>query len=622
MSNMVVNTNILSLNAHRSMKRVGTKQAKASAKLSTGERINTAADDASGLAISEKMRAQIRGINKGSQNTHDGINLANVGDGGLDQVSNMLQRMRELTVQSANDTYTTSDREKIQKEIDELALEIDSTSEKVQFNKIKVLDGKKKVVEDNSTTTVTTNVVNSTTTDDEIVTYISLPKGTADYTNTTNGTYNSSSSSFTYTESEEYLGKVGDIANNFVPPIQDGYWKDCYQIDNITESTVVGVVEDRTTTETVVNVGPPTLNFPAVRADGVPVFSASSMGGAKTDLYCALTEAMFRDNTTGKITSLYDVSSVQTIDTIGNKVTNVFKPISGIEVTQTVTMGAGGYTVDFSFKNTSGAPVDFDFKFSMDAMNTYAATDTADSSTGTLENYDAKISMSGDADNTYYGSINNIISSFDVSTPGDFKGHSGAAFVWSNNLNAGETATGQMDYGIQMKNDYYKKTTVTSHDYETTTTITVDKMSQVTIPPQIAIQTGANIGEIMGIRLFDVDCMEMGLFYIDDNGNKKAGINVLTNEDCNKSLGTLDRTIDKVSSYRAYFGAKMNRMEHTINANEISELNLTDSESKIRDTDMAREMMELTKSNVLQSAAMSMLSQARTQPENLLQILR
>ncbi len=622
MSNVVVNTNILSLNAHRSMKRVGSKQAKASAKLSTGERINTAADDASGLAISEKMRAQIRGLNKGSQNTQDGINLARVADGGLDQIGNILQRMRELTIQSANDTYTASDRYKIQTEIDELALEIDSMSEKVEFNTIKVLDSKSKVLEDNSKTTVSTNIVNSTTVDNSIVTYIALPKGTADYTNTTNGTYNSSSSSFTYTESEEYLGKVGDIADNYVPPLTDGDWKDYYQIDKITESTVVEVVDDRTTTETVVNIGPPKLNFPAVSISGVPQFSASSMGGAKTDLYCALTEAKFRDNTTGKITSLYALSSVQTVDTIGNKVTNVFKPINGVEVTQTVTMAAGGYNVDFSFKNVSGAPVDFDFKFSMDAMNTFNDTDIADSLTGTLESKDAKISLNGDADNTYYGSINSIINSFDVTSPGSFKGHSGAAFVWSNNLNVGETATGKMGYGVEMKNDYYKKTIDVSHNYETTTTTTMDTVSQITIPPQLAIQTGANAGERMVIRLYDVDSFEMGLFYIDDSGNKKSGINVLSNKDCHQRLVTLDKTIEKISKIRADFGSKINRMEYTVNSNDISELNLTDSESKIRDTDMAREMMELTKSNVLHSAAMNMLSQANQSTFNLLQILK
>ncbi len=141
MSNMVVNTNVLSLNAHRSMKRTGSKQERASAKLSSGERINTAADDASGLAISEKMRAQIRGLNQAERNVTDGMSLINTMDGGMSIIDDMLQRQRELTIQGMNDTYTSSDREKIQLEINQLVEEIDKTANDVQFNGIPLLKG-------------------------------------------------------------------------------------------------------------------------------------------------------------------------------------------------------------------------------------------------------------------------------------------------------------------------------------------------------------------------------------------------------------------------------------------------------------------------------------------------
>ncbi len=141
MSNMVVNTNVLSLNAHRSMKRVGADQAKASAKLSSGERINSAADDAAGLAISEKMRSQIRGLDQASRNSQDGISLVQTADGGLQEVQNMVQRARELTVQSGNDTLTASDRAKIDVELNQLAAEVSEMGTKVQFNNQKLLDG-------------------------------------------------------------------------------------------------------------------------------------------------------------------------------------------------------------------------------------------------------------------------------------------------------------------------------------------------------------------------------------------------------------------------------------------------------------------------------------------------
>jgi flagellin len=151
MSNMAINTNILALNSHRSLKGVGAKQEKASTRLSSGYRINSAADDAAGLAISEKMRSQIRGLDMASKNTQDAVSLIQTAEGGMQEIDNMLQRIRELAVQASSDTNdqdntdTTStaqgDRTKIQDEINQLIEEIDSMAERVEFNKKKVISG-------------------------------------------------------------------------------------------------------------------------------------------------------------------------------------------------------------------------------------------------------------------------------------------------------------------------------------------------------------------------------------------------------------------------------------------------------------------------------------------------
>ncbi len=141
MSNTIVNTNVLALNAHRNLKNVGADQAKSSQKLSSGQRINSAADDAAGLAISEKMRGQIRGLDQASRNAQDGISMIQTAEGGLQEMDNMVQRARELTVQSANDTYTTEDRQKIDAEIKALGEEITSMADRVEFNGKKLLDG-------------------------------------------------------------------------------------------------------------------------------------------------------------------------------------------------------------------------------------------------------------------------------------------------------------------------------------------------------------------------------------------------------------------------------------------------------------------------------------------------
>ena len=141
MSNMVINTNVLALNSHRAMKNVGQAQATASARLSSGLRINSAADDAAGLAISEKMRAQVRGLDQASRNAQDGSSMAQTAEGGMQQITNMLQRGRELTVQAANHTNTGDDRLKIANEINQLFQEIDSMADRVEFNGMKLING-------------------------------------------------------------------------------------------------------------------------------------------------------------------------------------------------------------------------------------------------------------------------------------------------------------------------------------------------------------------------------------------------------------------------------------------------------------------------------------------------
>ncbi len=140
-SNTVINTNVLSLNATRNLGKVGGQLSKASARLSSGLRINSAADDAAGLAISEKMRSQIRGLDQSSRNAQDGQALVNTAEGGMEQMQEMTQRMRELAVQSANDTNTSSDRALIQKEVKQLQNEMTEMADRVEYNGMKLLDG-------------------------------------------------------------------------------------------------------------------------------------------------------------------------------------------------------------------------------------------------------------------------------------------------------------------------------------------------------------------------------------------------------------------------------------------------------------------------------------------------
>lgn len=131
----------MAMNTHRQLGMNQMNGAKSLEKLSSGLRINRAGDDAAGLAISEKMRGQIRGLNQASRNAQDGISLIQTAEGALNETHSILQRMRELAVQSANDTNTGDDRAEIQKEMDQLIDEIDRIADETQFNSQHLLDG-------------------------------------------------------------------------------------------------------------------------------------------------------------------------------------------------------------------------------------------------------------------------------------------------------------------------------------------------------------------------------------------------------------------------------------------------------------------------------------------------
>jgi flagellin len=140
---MRINHNIAALNTYRQLSNASNAQGKSMEKLSSGLRINKAGDDAAGLAISEKMRGQIRGLDMAAKNAQDATSMIQTAEGALNETHSILQRMRELAVQSSNDTNTDTDRSRLQEEVDELAKEITRISNTTEFNTQKLIDGTK-----------------------------------------------------------------------------------------------------------------------------------------------------------------------------------------------------------------------------------------------------------------------------------------------------------------------------------------------------------------------------------------------------------------------------------------------------------------------------------------------
>ena len=157
-----INSNVEAFNAHRQLSMTSDKTARSMERLSSGFRINRAADDAAGLAISEKLRGQIRGLAQAQRNAQDAVSLVQTGEGSLNEVHSMLQRVRELAVQYQNGTLSTSDKAAITAEAAQLQSEIDRIGKTADFNGIKLLDGSSTTISfqvganDNDTIAVTT----------------------------------------------------------------------------------------------------------------------------------------------------------------------------------------------------------------------------------------------------------------------------------------------------------------------------------------------------------------------------------------------------------------------------------------------------------------------------------
>ena len=139
---MIINNNVSALNANRQLNLTGNQMTKTIEQLSSGMRINTAGDDASGLAVSEKMRSQYRGLQQATRNAQNGISFIQTTEGYLNETTNIMQRMRELAIQSANGIYSDSDRALIQVEVNQLVAEVDRIASQAEFNKMNMLTGR------------------------------------------------------------------------------------------------------------------------------------------------------------------------------------------------------------------------------------------------------------------------------------------------------------------------------------------------------------------------------------------------------------------------------------------------------------------------------------------------
>lgn len=563
---MIINHNIAALNTHRQLSTNTANTNKNIEKLSSGLRINRAGDDAAGLAISEKMRGQIRGLDQATRNAQDGISLIQTAEGALNETHSILQRMRELSVQSSNDTNTTSDREELQKELNQLTSEINRIGNTTEFNTKKLLNGdlseKSVVTAGTPTTTTITKAVGQT---------IIVGVDPVTFTGT---------------------GTRPDVDIKFTGTADNGF--DWSSVDDTTagqkltiERTAAGFTvdingDDGTNTITV------DAEALAVNADGDFVYdnhgvsftiTKEQAAGLKTGDKIEMDLTAAADTATGDLTAAA-YSTDAGVQTIGTQTTTADSTLSNIVVD-----GAS----DQLLADVAGVKVAWDAAGSK-------ATVTLLKADGTSTVSETEFSLAAGDKLSY--NANGIKFDLDIAA----------------------TATGTFAAKIDLK----VKT-------ESTTKIT----GEVLADKSASFQIGANQNQSLSLGVNDMRASALGITGTGTGFSSAANVTNGTNNtsvenalDITSTAGAanaitvLDAATTKVSSERAKLGAVQNRLEHTINNLGTTSENLTAAESRIRDVDMAKEMMEQTKNNILAQAAQAMLAQANQQPQGVLQLLR
>ena len=577
---MVVQHNMTAINANRYFGINNNKLSKSLEKLSSGYAINRAGDNAAGLAVSEKMRAQIAGIDQGVKNAQDGISMVQTFEGALTETDSILQRMRTLATQSANGTYQDDvDREAIQLEFDQLNDELNQIAD-TDFNGVVVLNGGE--MADGTKADAAGNISYSTATRQaqQVGTAGGFVNGIA-----ADGYQATNEETVTFTATKNSDGTVTwKASENALSAVQNG--------NNTTGGfSYDGAVVSVDTTK-IVSGDTITINFTKPQ---LAVGQTSDTVGTNTDNGTVST-----DGTVTAPTLTVDITDAQiTSDRLADA-TNFLNNLTvetSVDANGTVTgtkiNGADFEGVDDGAGNKSSS-----------VLKTYK-----DGGKIILGAGDGKIS---------YVDANGTTTPLATVTEGKIENATAttAGTITTKFLTTTASYEPAKSSGVELVEPESKVSQSNSNDASTAT---------LTYKNNITLQVGARTKDSvnftfkyssdgLGELKADMDCSARGL------GTDQ--LSLATQEDANAAIDKIDNALNKVSMVRGTFGAVQNRLEHKIdNLNTTSE-NLTSAESRIRDTDMASEMMNFTKNQILAQASQSMLAQANQLPQGVLSLLQ
>lgn len=594
---MIIQHNISALNSYNQLSGNNDALAKNLKKLSSGYKINSAADNAAGLAISEKMRAQITGLETAQQNAKDGISLVQTAEGALTEVHSMLNRMVELSTQASNETYSDTDRQKLQDEIRELQSEIDRIAESTNFNGIELLNG-------NLDGTVQVDAVGPVSITDKTA----IP----DFTSQINAT-KSKFESGALADFGAGEMKIGDkITVSFEYTDANGVAQTKtleYEVTAIPDGTNKYKVKDSNGTVTEIG-DATTAGTGKVKGEELAKLIVSDLNKDKelSGLFTITKDGtnkniVFESNVAGNTNSGMTVAGMK----ITYEASNV-KPANGSNIKELATS-----------MNQTVVGEDMTDAYKVSELTPYDPTDSTDELLDSVLTVGDKkfifLNNGTDVTDDLLKTLkeNGITDYVITAADGTIDGTDIASMVSKINMAFGKEVV------VQGTNTAGKFT-----EGSTANDVHIKLKPDSGIPGTPGNE--ASPGKPLNLQIGDTaDAYNRLEVNIQDCHAKALGvdlIDVTTEVSASEGLDKIKAAIDTVSQVRAKLGATQNRLDHTLNNLETTTTNLTESESRIRDTDMAEEMMSYTKNNILLQSSQAMLAQANQVPQGVLQLLQ
>ena len=669
---MRIQHNVMAMNAYRNYSNNTSALSKNLEKLSSGYKINRAGDDAAGLAISEKMRAQITGLGVAQKNAKDGISLVQTAEGALTEVHDMLNRMVELASQSANGTYDNeTDRANLQKEMDQLLDEIDRIADSSNFNGINLLDGTMESGAD--ATKVSQFTVGGTLpgVGETLGTDTVLNKTPATGADKTSFSIDLHDYTFSNANGETLTIDLGGKATLTLDGDDGGV---------LTGAALATAIQGENATVTIdgavfeiTDGGKGRLNF--VQQD-TAADSAYVDGDMKVSISGAGTAAVTGEKAVYEVdlTGMVAGDSGITID--GQAVTWTTDLSTTLNDFVTAYNGAGkDYTASVSGNKivlTANAEGAIATDPTVSGNVDQSGANTAVTITETTEGADAAPAGSASGAGDYNVSTTNVVNAVE---PGDKRlastvlqltsgmvsngssitigketytfttdaTQTGAGYVNIADLDSTDAdflstvaerltaaAAGNTTYTVGHNGDTNGRITLTEIEGQTNfvkadgTTSSLDTVEGIEESLSFSGPQVTGSGLVLQIgdtsdswNQLTVDIQDM---HVDSLGIK--GLDISEQGNAQDAIDKIKAAINTVSSVRGTLGATQNRLDHTINNLSVMEENIQDAESTIRDTDVAEEMMEYTKNNILIQSAQAMLAQANQVPQGVLQLLQ